>query len=302
MTEVPEKPRASRNDRQGELFGKLARLGIILAVLVTVAGFSFYGLVRKLEQSPPIHPDYVKKPEPPAPDTSSEAAQPAVLIQGIPDIEQKRPLVEAALRIFFKAGAVDDKLAASRHPERVRPLMMSYYQTRPLRPRELKAVGTCQSVNEKGHRLGYVQAVFTEGSPVSVIVEEAEDGSFKVDWESLVRYSEMEWSDFLTRRPREPVLMRVIASRVENGPGAKGGKKADAAVRLEVTSPGQGKPVWISLTPDTPGLASIQEQLDLGGGKNVPLTLRLCYSEPKLNADGDCGIAGVEGKGWLILN
>lgn len=290
MTPVPDKPRASRILRQGEVFGKLGRLAAILAVLVTGVTIGFCLLVKKLERSPPVHPDYVKKPDA-IPDAQVATV---VSVQGIADLEEKRPLIEAALRIFFQAATVEDKLAVSRDATRVRPLMAAFYEKNTLRPRLLAGLGTCQSVSEKNCRLGYIQAQFTQGNPVSVIVEEAPDGSFHADWESLVRYSEMEWLDFLRQRPKEPVLMRVIASQVTL-PEAQGFEW------LEVSSPGLKTIVQAYFDRKDPKFQPLIEQLDLGGGKNVPLTLRLCYSEPKLKADAVC-IAEVEGKGWLILN
>lgn len=290
MTPAPDKPRASRTLRQGEVFGKLGRLAAILAVLVAGVTVGFCLLVKRLERSPPVHPDYVKK-QGTVPDAKSIAAIP---VQGIADLEEKRPLIEAALRVFFQAATVEDKLVVSRDADRVRPLMTAYYEKTPLRPRTLAGLGNCQSVSEKNRRLGYVQVQFAQGNPVSVIVEEAADGSFHADWESLVRYSEMEWLDFLRKRPKEPVLMRVIASQVTL-PEAQGFEW------LEVSSPGLKTIVQAYFDRKDPKFQPLIEQLDLGGGKNVPLTLRLCYSEPKLKADAVC-IAEVEGKGWLILN
>ena len=44
------------------------------------------------------------------------------------------------------------------------------------------------------------------------------------------------------------------------------------------------------------------EQLELGKWKDVPVTLRLCFPSAPTKLEGlGVHIAGVEGKGWLIL-
>jgi hypothetical protein len=52
-----------------------------------------------------------------------------------------------------------------------------------------------------------------------------------------------------------------------------------------------------------PKFGSLVEQMQLGKWKDVPLTLRLCYPMPPTPlGQPSVRIAGVEGKGWLILD
>lgn len=294
MTPAPEKPRASRNRRQGDTLGFVARLAAAAALVLLIAAL-FNLSIHKLERSPPVQPEY----QPSAKITTTEPLQaasttPAEPVQGIERLEEKRPQMESAVRAFFKAATVEDKLAFARAAERVRPLLRAYYRQRPFQPRAVTGLGTCQSVGEKGYRLGYIQVLFGQDTPVSVIVEEQVDGQFRVDWESLVRYSEMEWADFTRQQPETPTLMRILATQSSR-------KQAEGREWLQVSSPGHDHPIQAYFDRNDPKFQSLVDQLQAGGWKNVPLTLRLCYSKPKLNAD-TVQIVNCEGKGWLILN
>jgi hypothetical protein len=219
------------------------------------------------------------------------------VVSGIADIEAKRPLIETVVRKFFEAGSVSEKLAYVRDPHRVRPLMNDYYTSRPMPQPKWQSLGWTLPVDEPGYRLGYVQATFEEGPPSSLIVEESETGGFAVDWESYVRYGELSWHDFLTMKPAQPTLLRVIASRSDNSdlPPAGYGQEM-----IEIKHPDEEGSVYAPLDKTNPAMASMVTQLQKGNWKDVPLTLRLCY--PGTASDGKVvRIAGIEGKGWLIL-
>ncbi len=225
----------------------------------------------------------------------SEAAVPAT--GGLQNVEAKRPLIEEAVRNFFQAVTVHDKLAYVRDPDRVGPLMDEYHSRHPIVPQKWRALGWTLPVDEPGYNLGYVQATFEEAEPVSLIVEEMSNGGFRVDWESFVRYGELSWSDFLKIKPLQPKLFRVIASKAESAPVAPLGAEQDV---LEIKHPAEDGTVFATLDRRDPQLAPLLQQLQVGKWKDVPLTLRLCYPGPA--GDGMAvRIAGVEGKGWLIL-
>ena len=300
MTPVSEKPRASRNRRQEGILGLVAKKLSGAAVVVIAIAVLFYMLIHRLERSPPVQPEYdvnrksaEAQPEQPEGKMASSLVEPQEMVQGIPDIESKRPLIEVALRGFFEAKNVEDKLAWSRDPLRVRPLMQKYYRRHRLAAKKVIGVGSCVSVQEKGHRLGYVQALFGPDDSVGLIIEEGEDGQIQADWESLVRFNEMEWGDFLRQKPETPTLFRVLATKHEN--------RADGSHEwLELICPGQELALKAFFDRKDPQFQPLLDQLQLGGWKRVPLTLRLCYSKHKSESDAAC-IAGSEGKGWLIL-
>ena len=219
------------------------------------------------------------------------------LAAGIQDIEDKRPRIESALRGFFESPTVESRQAYVRDAPRVRPLMESYHRLVPLRPRGWKSLGWLLPVEEVGFRLGYAEANFADGESMSVIIEEVADGSFRVDWESAVRYSEQDWNEFQQSRPTAPVLFRVIASRALHAPltGAPHGSEI-----LEIRHPDDDTVVYGYFDRQDPKFQPLLQQLQTGNWKDVPLTLRLCYTVPSEGAKS-VRIANVEGKGWLIL-
>ena len=237
---------------------------------------------------------------PPAPKASSSPpiAKAIPLPSVIQNIESKRAKIEYSLRGFFEAASVDQQLAFARDPERVRPLMEGYYSRHPRTPLEWKSLGWVLPVEEPGYRLGYAQAIFTNAEPVSLIIEEVTDGSFRVDWESSVRYSELDWEEFVKTQPSAPKLFRVIASKPQNIPPDAPPMGSEM---LEIKHPDENDVIYAYFDRKDPKFQSLLQQLQTGNWKDVPLTLRLCYPGPA-GSGKNARIAEVEGKGWLILH
>ena len=305
-----------------------------MAVIVTIA-VVFRVVILKLWESPKVDPEYVQSvyaehyarrwsgdasgevalldpsnaptdylrdapkppvnhPAPPAPVAVSDE-----IPVGMQDVEAKRSRIEAAVRGFFEAASVQDKLAYCRDAERVAPLMEAFYRNNPLASDAWRGLGWVMPVSEPGFRFAYAQALFDEASPVQLVVEESATGEIRVDWESTVRYAEQDWQEFLRTKPEGPTLFRVIASKA--GMSAAGQSSTVLGkVTLELKHPAQQGTVMATFDGSDPKFAPLIEQLKMSEWKDVPLTLRLCYPGPS-GADAVVRIADVEGKGWLIL-
>lgn len=235
-----------------------------------------------------------------APQTSAPAEGPSLVSAptSIQDIEGKRAQIESTLRGFFEAPSVEAKLSYVRDPARVRPLMEQYSQAHPLVRRYWKGLGWVLPVEEPGFRLGYAQAMFIDAEPVSLIIEEMQDGTFRVDWESSVRYGELDWSEFIQTQPTAPKLFRVIASRPRHAPSTEAPQGSEV---LEIKHPDNDNVVYAYFDRQDPKFQSLLQQLQTGNWKDVPLTLRLCYTGPSKSSSNSVRIADIEGKGWLIL-
>lgn len=221
-------------------------------------------------------------------------------INGIANIEAKRVEIEAVIRGFFESNSIDMKLVFARDSMRVRPLMENFYRSHSMTPPRWKNLGWLMSVDEKGYRFGYAQAVFDDAEPISVVIEETADGKYRVDWESSVSYGELDWKEFLKVRPAEPTLLRVIASKPQVAPE---GTAAEGQEIIEIKHPAQEGSVLASFDRNDPKFQSLIEQLQSGNWKDVPLTLRLCFPGTSSTGGTSLGakIANIEGKGWLIL-
>jgi hypothetical protein len=253
-------------------------------------------------------PGLVDKSEP-AISLSSAVTAPPVLIPkaepapiGIDNIEGKRDVIGLALEKFFRTTSIDEKAMLVRDSQRVKPLMVSYYSRAPMPVYKWRGLGRMVRVDEPGYRFGFVQALFEDTTPASVVIEETADGRYLVDWEGLVRYGELSWADFLRIKPLEPKLLRVIASRVEESPSVAALAPATSQW-LELRHPAEAGTVLGYFDRDDPKYSRLVQQLEQGNWKDVPVTLRLCFPSTPTKLEGmGVRIAGVEGKGWLILN
>lgn len=235
------------------------------------------------------------------PVSMTEALKAEALVAGIEDIESKREAIAASLSTFFSTTTPESRSALIRDTVRVKPLMMSYYSREPMPLLKWRGLGRMVRVDEPGYRFGYVQALFEDANPANVIIEETDDGRYLVDWECLVRYGEVAWQDFLRMKPVEPKLMRVIASKAEASPST--GAVIDQGEWLELRHPAESGTVLGYFDRNDPKFAALVQQLEMGQWKDVPVTLRLCFPaapSSRIPASG-VQIAGVEGKGWLIL-
>jgi len=326
-------PRRSRARRREAMISAAATILGCMALVVMIATVVRVVMV-KLWESAKVNPDYVQsvldndidrswsgnsseqpallssqkevalpaqqspaQPPPPAASNSSTASQPPVS-SAIVDIESKRSKIESTVRGFFEAAGVEQKLVYARDPQRVRPLMENYYRARPEERHSWQGIGWVLPVEEPGYRLGYAQALFSDAEPVSLIIEEQEDGSFRVDWESSVRYGEIDWKEFIRTKPESPKLFRVIASKPRHAPSADEAPQNTEV--LELKHPDGDDTLYAWFDRKDPRFQPLIQQLQTGNWKDVPLTLRLCYPGPA-GSGKSVKIADVEGKGWLIL-
>jgi len=209
---------------------------------------------------------------------------------GIDEIDSKRPQLEALLTRFFAAKTVEEKLATVRHPQRVAPLMKSFYERQPLQPQIYRSLSNAVSLRDPGYRFGYVEALLTDDTAATLIIEETDDAHLLVDWESAVQFSEMPWNEFLRDRPIEARLMRVIASR-----------HPSSADWIELRHPSDPGRLRSFLDKSDQSLRSLIVQLEAANWRDAPVTLRIGF--PAAATDNQTvAIAAVEGKGWLILD
>ncbi len=110
--------------------------------------------------------------------------------------------MEAVTRKFFATTSVDALARLSRHPERVRPLMESYYGGKPIPPQQLTRPPLLQPLtmdNRANFWMGSVD--LADKTKRNLIIEILGDGEPRIDWETLVCYQPMKWDTFATERP-----------------------------------------------------------------------------------------------------
>jgi hypothetical protein len=202
--------------------------------------------------------------------------------------------LERVARAFFEAPDVEALLAVCRDRERVAPLMARHHDRHPLQPLVWQGLDWARPLREPGQNLFLIQSSFADREPLQLVVELSARG-FHADWESHVRYGEMDWPDFLAHRPDTPTLFRVLAT-LRSEPT----DSADGQARLELQHPDHPTPLQGVLSGEDAHWQALRRQLAQRGWKKVPLTLRLCYDE-EIQDPGTVRITAVEGRGWLIL-
>jgi hypothetical protein len=123
--------------------------------------------------------------------------------------------VDAVARACFLSTTVQELLRHVRHPERVGPMMRDYYQGRPVFSSQAKAMKEILPLT-LGNRGNFmkVRVVLANGGKKDLIVELLESGEPRIDWETMVGYQPMEWTEYALKRPKgESMDFRVVASQ-----------------------------------------------------------------------------------------
>lgn len=109
--------------------------------------------------------------------------------------------LERAARGFVEAETVAEMAEWVRDPEVVEPMMEGWYAEHGWEPKRLRGVAALGSLDLEGRKFWVVELDLRGGRMPPVLMEEREDGSVRVDWESLVVYQPMPWDDFVQNRP-----------------------------------------------------------------------------------------------------
>lgn len=110
--------------------------------------------------------------------------------------------IHAALIDYFKCTTIAELGSHVRHPERVVPLMQAHYKDQPV------FIGTVSSINHLrplniDHRTRFWVAavILSNGHKPLINLECTPSGAVLIDWESLVCYQSMNWTEYAQKRP-----------------------------------------------------------------------------------------------------
>lgn len=221
----------------------------------------------------------------------------------VPIVEDVTPLrlAEAleSLHRFTQAASWQQKLPFVADAERVKPLMISYYETQ--KNTDPESGVASQSAHFRLNNTEVLLFSYPSSRPGGrhdlAMIAPTRGGSFVVDWESFVGASDMSWQDFKKQRPVEPKLFRVFARRDDYF----NYEFSDASryLSLHFTSPDGLHFIFGYCEKDSVVGKTLSILLDKTGVR-LPLTLRLAYPE---NAQSDhcVKIVGVVANRWLIV-
>lgn len=144
--------------------------------------------------------------------SESEVVREAAVERGQADEEAEREAralveeVESTIAGFLAADEVDDLLPHVRHVDRVRPLIEGWYERREMTPRAFDRLVVFEPINfGMSSFWKAVVTVETAGGQREemepMLLEQFEDGSVKVDWETAVCHQPMPWEEYVRQLP-----------------------------------------------------------------------------------------------------
>jgi len=117
--------------------------------------------------------------------------------------------MKECVRGYLTAKSVEEKLLYVRHSSRVKPLMESYYKNHSMEQKDFRHFERIHSMDLDGLSFVYGKVGLLSGENHELLLEQLEDGIFRVDWESDVCYLPVEWDDYLETSPTKLLEMRV---------------------------------------------------------------------------------------------
>ncbi len=118
--------------------------------------------------------------------------------------------MQDCVRGYLMARSVEEKLKYVRHPERVKPLLEDYYKRHEMKPEKFRQFERIRPMGLDKFSFVYGLVELESGDQHQLLIEQLEDGSFRVDWESDVCYLPVDWKDYLKGKNKESVVMRVF--------------------------------------------------------------------------------------------
>lgn len=135
--------------------------------------------------------------------TAPSTTAPVVATESSVDAAGESRRAGEAVKKFLSAATIDEASALVRHPEVTKPRMQAWYSpANPLKPRsvlEFHDRSAEQTID--GVDFLMVTMELDDHTSRSIAVEKQPDGTFLVDWESFVFWSEPRWPEFLSKEP-----------------------------------------------------------------------------------------------------
>ncbi len=191
------------------------------------------------------------------------------------DAETQVSTIEKTVRDFFDARSVEEMIRYVRHPERVRPLMESYYAASAPKPVRIENFLSLEPLTIENRASYWMVSCELEGAlRTQMMLESISVKEAKVDWETFVCYQPMAWDEFAKTRPSGYTGdFRVYVEKDMFHSHEFSDSNAFDSYRLTTL---HGEEVLFGYVPRGRGLGLRMEQLTAGReGGTLPILLRL---------------------------
>lgn len=209
--------------------------------------------------------------------------------------------IDSQLRDFFAASSIEALARHVRHPDRVVPLMRTYYTNRPVLSVGLKNIKLLQPLTlDKRGNFWMAAVIASDGSSRSLIVEISEDGQPLVDWETFVCYQPMGWDDYVTRRPAGESLDFRVYAELDSFYSHEFAD-SDQWTSYRLTALDSEETLFGYVAADSPEAQILKNLVGQNAGRRTTLILRLMIPEGLASRRGAV-IEKVVNSRWLYMD
>ncbi len=204
--------------------------------------------------------------------------------------------ISMTLKNYFAASSAEEKLKYVIDPQRVEPLMRDFYFRSPLQPMELKSLSSPTSLPFKGVSFWKVDVFFTNGANGFAAMRII-DGVPKIDWESEVRYSSMDWEKWADSKEDTTGVFRVYAILDQYYPEPFTDRTRYVCIKLRTME--STRTVFAYLDAKEPD----QEDLirALAGGQMQECTLEMKRVKSSSAASPIAAVTKVLSTSWIVV-
>jgi hypothetical protein len=243
--------------------------------------------------TPPVVPVKVSPPSEPAPVPPS----PPVNVEETALSEEDR--ATEAVKAFLEAKNVDERLEFVRDVAAMESIIRAYYSRHPDGPIAFTRIVGDPRTSKKSN-IRKLQVELADGRKRTATVGRVGSGEYRVDWASFVVYSPMDWSEFMEKRPTEPLFMRVLIAPADASAPAFGAPEQYLCVKITDPVSVASPPIYGYI--EKRFAESLKLILRTYGGDPFPMVLTLKYPAQPESPTGPANqvlIDKVLGEGWL---
>jgi len=283
-------------------------IGIVFGLIMLTALLSYLNAWNRMSdyfanlskrETPGDVPDFVGSDSIPKPKVVLPQGPTAGPIEIAPVAGAEAEL-SAALRAaasFLGAKSADERFKIIRDQKLLDEKFHKYYQTHPDGPIPFVRVEP-HSTNPEGAMTFSFTVVMPTGAKQQIIVGKARSGDYVVDWASFVHYGDMEFAEFKTKRPTEPVFFRLLAITESNFQGLFSDSKSLLCTKLFDPRAPEDPPIYGYVDRMSTLGRSVDFVLRKSLGQVVPVMVTLKYPE-SAQTDNQVWISELVGEGWV---
>jgi len=206
--------------------------------------------------------------------------------------KEAKEVSEKLLGKFFAVKNVEELAPLVRNPEVTMPRIRKWYESRPLKFAKIKKIGYRDDIRAKG-QMASVLVQLADYSVKAVALEKTING-YRVDWESWVGWTELDWDDFFIDKPTEPktVLVQCSIDTYYN----RNFRDESKWVAVKMTNPQSYKTLYGYIDRSNPTL--MRHAIDMGSGETRAI-FKIRYPAGDA-AENQVVITEVLASGWVV--